>query len=163
MLVINKLNPEPMVSMPCLRFCIEYLTCLRLNVSIKLYWAISSTVGPFFKILFICLVIAFLRRCRAKHRGIITFGTPLKKKKFLLLLDEYMACSGGKHPPKAILELWAAQFNVEFGGLPTHEMTLYQKKERMKKIYRGWKALQRQTGLGYDPSTDRVICSDEAW
>ncbi|GMN43467.1 hypothetical protein TIFTF001_012668 [Ficus carica] len=33
----------------------------------------------------------------------------------------------------------------------------------MKKIYRGWKALQRRTGLGYDPLTDRVICSDEAW
>ncbi|GMN46102.1 hypothetical protein TIFTF001_015289 [Ficus carica] len=33
----------------------------------------------------------------------------------------------------------------------------------MKKIYRGWKALQCQIGLGYDPSTDRVICSDEAW
>ncbi|GMN66138.1 hypothetical protein TIFTF001_035209 [Ficus carica] len=33
----------------------------------------------------------------------------------------------------------------------------------MKKIYRGWKALQCRTGLGYDPSTDRVICSDDAW
>ncbi|GMN55621.1 hypothetical protein TIFTF001_024750 [Ficus carica] len=33
----------------------------------------------------------------------------------------------------------------------------------MKKIYRGWKALQVRTGLGYDPSTNRVICSDDAW
>ncbi|GMN51882.1 hypothetical protein TIFTF001_021044 [Ficus carica] len=33
----------------------------------------------------------------------------------------------------------------------------------MKKIYRGWKALQCRTGLGYDPSTDIVICSDDAW
>ncbi|GMN58641.1 hypothetical protein TIFTF001_027740 [Ficus carica] len=33
----------------------------------------------------------------------------------------------------------------------------------MKKIYRGWKALQVWTGLGYDPSTDKVIYSDDAW
>ncbi|GMN54476.1 hypothetical protein TIFTF001_023613 [Ficus carica] len=33
----------------------------------------------------------------------------------------------------------------------------------MKKIYRGWKALQCWTSLGYDPSTDRVICSEDAW
>ncbi|GMN60652.1 hypothetical protein TIFTF001_029736 [Ficus carica] len=33
----------------------------------------------------------------------------------------------------------------------------------MKKIYRGWKALQVRTGLGYDPSMDKVICSDDAW
>ncbi|GMN44387.1 hypothetical protein TIFTF001_013579 [Ficus carica] len=33
----------------------------------------------------------------------------------------------------------------------------------MKKIYRGWKALQCRTGLGYDPSTDRVISSDDVW
>ncbi|GMN53366.1 hypothetical protein TIFTF001_022504 [Ficus carica] len=33
----------------------------------------------------------------------------------------------------------------------------------MKKIYRGWKFLQSRTGLGYDPVTDQVICSDEAW
>ncbi|GMN36112.1 hypothetical protein TIFTF001_005742 [Ficus carica] len=59
-----------------------------------------------------------------------------KEKKFLQQLDDYLACSGGRHPPKAILDLWATQFNAEFGG---------------------------QTGLGYDASTDRVICSDEAW
>ncbi|GMN61058.1 hypothetical protein TIFTF001_030151 [Ficus carica] len=33
----------------------------------------------------------------------------------------------------------------------------------MKKIYRGWKVLQSRTGLGYDPSTERVICSDDEW
>ncbi|GMN61321.1 hypothetical protein TIFTF001_030409 [Ficus carica] len=33
----------------------------------------------------------------------------------------------------------------------------------MKKIYRGWKALQVRTGLGYDSSNDRVICLDDAW
>ncbi|GMN60455.1 hypothetical protein TIFTF001_029544 [Ficus carica] len=86
-----------------------------------------------------------------------------KEKQFLQQLDDYLACSGGRHPPKAILDLWATQFNAEFGGVAAHEMTLYQKKERMKKVYRGWKALQGQTGLGYDASTDRVICSDEAW
>ncbi|GMN44390.1 hypothetical protein TIFTF001_013594 [Ficus carica] len=98
-----------------------------------------------------------------KASGDHYFWDPAKEKKFLLQLDEYLACSGDKHPPKATLELWAAQFNAEFGGIPAHGMTLYQKKKRMKKIYRGWKALQRRTGLGYDPSTERVICSDEAW
>ncbi|GMN40678.1 hypothetical protein TIFTF001_009909 [Ficus carica] len=33
----------------------------------------------------------------------------------------------------------------------------------MKKIYRGWKALQFRSGLGYDPLTDRVICLNDAW
>ena len=86
-----------------------------------------------------------------------------KETKFLQQLDDYLALSGGKHPPLATLDIWANQFNAEFGGVPAHGMTLYQKKERMKKIYRGWKALQCRTGLGYDPVTDRVICSDEAW
>ncbi|GMN59905.1 hypothetical protein TIFTF001_029002 [Ficus carica] len=33
----------------------------------------------------------------------------------------------------------------------------------MKKVYRGWKVLQAYTGLGYDPATDKVVYSDEAW
>ncbi|GMN23102.1 hypothetical protein TIFTF001_040399 [Ficus carica] len=33
----------------------------------------------------------------------------------------------------------------------------------MKKFYRGWKALHSHTSLGYDPATDRVVCSDDAW
>ena len=86
-----------------------------------------------------------------------------KETKFLQQLDDYLALSGGKHPPLSTLDIWASQFNVEYGGIPAHGMTLYQKKERMKKIYRGWKALQCRTGLGYNPVTERVICSDEAW
>ena len=105
----------------------------------------------------------FPKEMPRKSSGDHYFWDPAKEKKFLLQLDEYLACSVGKHPPKATLELWAAQFNAEFGGVPAHRMTLYQKKERMKKIYRDRKALQSRTGLGYDPSTDRVICSDEAW
>ncbi|GMN74532.1 hypothetical protein TIFTF001_053168 [Ficus carica] len=69
------------------------------------------------------------------------FWDAAKETKFLIQLSEYVECSGGKHPPKATLELWAAQFNAEFGGVPAHAMTLYQKKEIMKKIYNGWKAL----------------------
>ncbi|GMN52491.1 hypothetical protein TIFTF001_021640 [Ficus carica] len=98
-----------------------------------------------------------------KTSGDHYFWDAAKETKFLIQLSEYVECSGGKHPPKATLELWAAQFNAEFGGVPAHAMTLYQKKERMKKIYNGWKALQTRTGLGYDPTTDRVVCSDEAW
>ena len=86
-----------------------------------------------------------------------------KEKKFLECLDDYLATTGGKQPSIAILDLWAAQFNAEFGGVPAFGTTLSQKKERMKKIYRGWKVLQSRTGMGYDPSTDRVICSDDAW
>ncbi|GMN30567.1 hypothetical protein TIFTF001_049624 [Ficus carica] len=68
-----------------------------------------------------------------KSSGDHYFWDTAKERKFLLQLDEYMQCSGGKHPPKATLELWAVQFNAEFGGVPAHGMTLYQKKERMKK------------------------------
>ncbi|GMN61140.1 hypothetical protein TIFTF001_030218 [Ficus carica] len=98
-----------------------------------------------------------------KASGETYFWEPAKEKKFLQQLDDYLACSGDKHPPLATLDLWAVQFNAEYGRVPAHRMTLYQKKERMKKIYRDWKALQCRTGLGYDPSMDRVICSDEAW
>ncbi|GMN32003.1 hypothetical protein TIFTF001_049742 [Ficus carica] len=75
-----------------------------------------------------------------KASGEHYFWDPAKGKKFLQQLDDYLTCSGGKHPPLATLELWATQFNAE-----------------------GWKALQCRTGLGYNPSTDRVICSNKAW
>ena len=89
--------------------------------------------------------------------------TSEKEKKFIEFLDDYLATTGGKQPTAPILDMWAAQFNAEFGGVPAFGTTLSQKKERMKKLYRGWKVLQSRTGMGYDPSTDRVICSDEAW
>ncbi|GMN72858.1 hypothetical protein TIFTF001_054237 [Ficus carica] len=89
--------------------------------------------------------------------------TDAKERLFLEKLDEYLAERGGKQPPTAILELWANEFNTHFGGVPALASTLSQKKERMKKIYRGWKSLQTHTGLGYDPRTDTVVCSDETW
>ncbi|GMN29454.1 hypothetical protein TIFTF001_049534 [Ficus carica] len=88
---------------------------------------------------------------------------PAKEKRFLQKLDDFLSSNGDKQPTIQIYELWANEFNSEFGGVPAHGCTLYQKKERMKKIYRGWKFLQSRTGLGYDPVTDRVICLDEAW
>ena len=88
---------------------------------------------------------------------------PAKETKFLEKLDEYLATTGGKQPTLAIFNLRAAEFNAEFGGVPTFGSTLSQKKERMEKIYRDWKVLISRTGLGYDPVTDRVICSDDAW
>ena len=98
-----------------------------------------------------------------KTSGETYVWTPAKEKKFLECLDEYLATTGGKQPTAPILDMWAAQFNAEFGGVPAFGSTLSQKKERMKKIYRGWKVLQSWTGLGYDPATDRVIFSDDAW
>ncbi|GMN48072.1 hypothetical protein TIFTF001_017246 [Ficus carica] len=86
-----------------------------------------------------------------------------KEKLFLEKLDDFLMCNGGRHPTMPILDLWATQFNAEFGGVPVHGGTLYQKKDKMKRVYRGWKVLQTRTGHGYDPVTDRVICLDEAW
>ncbi|GMN57372.1 hypothetical protein TIFTF001_026492 [Ficus carica] len=86
-----------------------------------------------------------------------------KEKLFLEKLDDYLASRGRKQPTSSILELWASEFNTRFGGVAAYGSTLYQKKERMKKIYRGWKILQTRTGLGYDPVTDTVVCSDETW
>ncbi|GMN35513.1 hypothetical protein TIFTF001_042238 [Ficus carica] len=88
---------------------------------------------------------------------------PPKEKRFLQKLDDFLSSNDSKQPTIQIYKLWANEFNSEFGGVPAHGGTLYQKKERMKKIYHGWKFLQSRTGLGYDPVTDRVICSDEAW
>ncbi|GMN62836.1 hypothetical protein TIFTF001_031917 [Ficus carica] len=87
----------------------------------------------------------------------------VKEKKFLKKLDEYLQTTGGKQPTLAILNIWALEFNAEFEGVHALGTTLSQKKERMKKIYKGWKVLQTRTGLGYDPVTNRVICSDEEW
>ncbi|GMN47068.1 hypothetical protein TIFTF001_016247 [Ficus carica] len=56
-----------------------------------------------------------------------------KEKLFLEKLDEYLAARGGKQPTSSVLELWATEFNTRFGG------------------------------LGYDPVTDTVVCSDETW
>ena len=103
----------------------------------------------------------FLKEMRRKALGETYIQDPAKKKHFLEKIDEYLAYSGDKHPSFAILDQWAAQFNAEYGGVPTFKITLCQKKERMKKIYREWKALQCRTSLGYNPLTDRVICSDD--
>ncbi|GMN69451.1 hypothetical protein TIFTF001_038504 [Ficus carica] len=86
-----------------------------------------------------------------------------KEKLFLEKPDDYLASTSRKQPTSSILELWANEFNTQFGGVLAFGSTLSQKKERMRKIYRGWKALQARTGLGYDPTTDTVVCSDEAW
>ncbi|GMN44925.1 hypothetical protein TIFTF001_014120 [Ficus carica] len=48
-------------------------------------------------------------------------------------------------------------------AFPLTALLYTQKKERMRKIYKGWKVLKVQTGLGYDSEADRVVCSDEAW
>ncbi|GMN72326.1 hypothetical protein TIFTF001_051989 [Ficus carica] len=89
--------------------------------------------------------------------------TDAKERLFLEKLDDYLAERGGKQPTHVVLDLWANEFNTRFGGVPAFASTLSQKKERMKKIYRGWKSLQTHTGLGYDPRTDTVVCSDETW
>ena len=86
-----------------------------------------------------------------------------KERAFLQKLDLYVAAHAGHHPPLTTLDDWAREFNSAFGGVPAYGLTLQQKRDRMRKIYRGWKSLQCRTGLGYDPLTDRVICSDEAW
>ena len=114
-------------------------------------------------VMFLCFGYRFLKEMPRKATGETYVWDHAKEKIFLEKLDYHLACSGGKHPPLATLDLWAAEFNAEFGGVPAYSITLYQKKERMKKIYRGWKALQCRTGLGYDPLTDRVICSDDTW
>lgn len=87
----------------------------------------------------------------------------VKEKLFLEKLDDHLAATGGKQPTSSILQIWAREFNTRFGGVPALPSTLYKKKERMRKIYRGWKVLQTHTGLGYDPATDTVVCSDETW
>ncbi|GMN26514.1 hypothetical protein TIFTF001_044007 [Ficus carica] len=75
---------------------------------------------------------------------------PAKEKKFPDKLDEYLATTGGKQPTVAILDIWAAQFNAEFGGVPAFGTTLSQKKERMKKIYRAWKVYKECKHLRYE-------------
>ena len=89
--------------------------------------------------------------------------TEAMEKLFLEKLADHMATTGGKQPTASILEIWAKEFNTRFGGVQALASTLYTKKERMRKIYRGWRVLQTRTGLGYDPATDTVVCSDETW
>ena len=98
-----------------------------------------------------------------KATGASYHWDPDKERVLLEKLECHVAANNGKFPPLDTFELWAQEFNSAFGGVPAYGITLQQKKDRMKKIYRGWKALQCLTGLGYDPMTDRVICSDETW
>ncbi|GMN31825.1 hypothetical protein TIFTF001_046550 [Ficus carica] len=85
------------------------------------------------------------------------------ERRLLEKLDDFYSSNPGRQPSMQIYDIWANEFNTEFGGVPALDTTLYQKKERMRKIYKGWKVLKVQTGLGYDPEADRVVCSDEAW
>ena len=117
----------------------------------------------FYVVMFFFFGYRFLKEMPRKAMGETYIWDHAKEKDFLEKFDYYLACSGGKHPPLAILDQWAAEFNAEYGGVPAYGITLYQKRERVKKIYKGWKALQCQTGLGYDPLMDQVICSDDTW
>ncbi|GMN51905.1 hypothetical protein TIFTF001_021058 [Ficus carica] len=64
---------------------------------------------------------------------------PAKEKKFLEKLDEYLATTGGKQPTLAVLDIWAAQFNAEFGGVLAFGTTLSQ-----KKVYKKCKHLRHE-------------------
>ncbi|GMN19247.1 hypothetical protein TIFTF001_046926 [Ficus carica] len=86
-----------------------------------------------------------------------------KERRLLEKLDDFYSSNLGRQPSMQLYDIWANEFNIEFGGVPALGTTLYQKKERMRKIYKGWKVLKVQTGLWYDPVADRVVCSDEAW
>ena len=44
-------------------------------------------------------------------------------------MDNFLLSSGGKQPTMQILDLWATQFNSEFGDVPGYGVTLYQKKK----------------------------------
>ena len=105
----------------------------------------------------------FLKEMPRKVTGQSYHWDQAKETVFLEKLDYYVACNSGRHPPLSTLESWAREFNAAYEGVPAFGLTLQQKKDRMKKIYRGWKVLQCRTGLGYYPVTDRVICSDDAW
>ncbi|GMN46273.1 hypothetical protein TIFTF001_015462 [Ficus carica] len=84
-----------------------------------------------------------------KTSGETFVWNPVKERRLLEKLDDFYAANPGKQPAMQIYELWAGEFNSEFGGVPAHGTTLYQKKERMRKIYRGWKSLKTNTGLGH--------------
>ncbi|GMN55878.1 hypothetical protein TIFTF001_024998 [Ficus carica] len=98
-----------------------------------------------------------------KSSGETFVWNTVNEKRLLEKLDDFYSSNPDRQPGKQIYDLWAKEFNTEFGGIPAHGDTLYQKKDCMKKIYKGWKFLQVQTGLGYDPVTETVVCSDEAW
>ncbi|GMN37787.1 hypothetical protein TIFTF001_007107 [Ficus carica] len=98
-----------------------------------------------------------------KSSGETYVWNPVKERRLLEKLDDFYSANPGRQPAMRIYDLWANEFNTEFGGVPAHGSNLYQKKECMRKIYKGWKVLKVQTGLGYDFEADRVVCSDEAW
>ncbi|GMN37222.1 hypothetical protein TIFTF001_042594 [Ficus carica] len=98
-----------------------------------------------------------------KSSGETFVWNSVKESRLLEKLDDFYSSNPGRQPSMQLYDIWANEFNIEFGGIPALSTTLYQKKERMRKIYKGWKVLKVQTGLGYDPVADRVVCSDEAW
>ncbi|GMN46400.1 hypothetical protein TIFTF001_015572 [Ficus carica] len=91
-----------------------------------------------------------------KSSGETFVWNPVKERQLLEKLDDFYSSNPGRQPGMQIYDLWANEFNTEFGGVPAHGSTLYQKKERMRKIYKGWKVLKVQTDLGYDSQTDKV-------
>ncbi|GMN34530.1 hypothetical protein TIFTF001_004747 [Ficus carica] len=63
----------------------------------------------------------------------------VKESRLLEKLDDFYSSNPGRQPSMQLYDIWANEFNIEFGGVPALGTTLYQKKERMRKIYKGWK------------------------
>ncbi|GMN51751.1 hypothetical protein TIFTF001_020894 [Ficus carica] len=104
------------------------------------------------------IVISSDWKCLAKHPVSRTYGpTPRKNYSLKNLLITWRQLAGSSQQ----VAFWS--YGPRFGGVQALASTLYTKKERMRKIYRGWRVLQTRTGLGYDPATDTVVCSDETW
>ncbi|GMN73912.1 hypothetical protein TIFTF001_052270, partial [Ficus carica] len=53
-----------------------------------------------------------------KSSGETYVWDPVKEKLFLEKLDDYLPSTGGKPPTSSILNLWANEFNAQFGGVP---------------------------------------------
>ncbi|GMN23213.1 hypothetical protein TIFTF001_051293 [Ficus carica] len=84
---------------------------------------------------------------------------PAKKKKFLEKLGEYLATTGGKQPTLAVLDIWAAQFNAEFGGVYKKCKHLKHEGLRNKELYYNvFKKNHAAGALGYGS----VTMSDES-
>ncbi|GMN63617.1 hypothetical protein TIFTF001_032701 [Ficus carica] len=91
-----------------------------------------------------------------KSSGETFVWNSVKESRLLEKLDDFYSSNPGRQPSMQLYDIWANEFNIEFGGVLALGTTLYQKKERMRKIYKGWKVLKVQTGLEYDPVADRV-------
>ena len=75
---------------------------------------------------------------------------------------DYAIEFNGRRPSSVVWTQWAMDLSVQFSQVLTMDQ-LKTKRERLRRLFACYKALQTTIGLGWDPDSGTVSCSKEYW